>query len=268
MSIHERRFEGIWIPRALYLNDDLSWSEKLLLIEVHSLDQDEQRGCWKSGTELAKFLKLSEQRVAHMITDLKRKGWLEQIWTNGRQRGLRSRMLHKLYGGDENRQLSKTTVDNCQKRQLSTVKNDSSNIEEHISSTEERIERDTRERYETSLGTLVNEDVAVEFDELMVWLQNKKRLKHLPPQEWEQLLIDLAKSGIHMSNFREYYEWVEKLDWVTGTVSPRLLRGQVEAYMRRDELADKRKVKEATNGKRNGGGRTAAQRLAELQAKG
>jgi len=36
----KRDFKGVWIPKQIYLNNSLSWPEKILLIEIDSLDKD------------------------------------------------------------------------------------------------------------------------------------------------------------------------------------------------------------------------------------
>ena len=84
----ERKFEGVWIPAEVWLNPSLSISEKCLLVEINSLDNSEEKGCFASNDFLAKFLGLSESRLANMLTDLKKRGHIQQVFFDGRQRGL------------------------------------------------------------------------------------------------------------------------------------------------------------------------------------
>lgn len=69
-----RDFKGVWIPKEIYLNTELSWTEKIFLIEVHSLEGED--GCFASNSHFAEFLDLSEGAVANLITKLKTGGWL------------------------------------------------------------------------------------------------------------------------------------------------------------------------------------------------
>jgi DNA-binding MarR family transcriptional regulator len=85
----DRDFKGVWIPREIYLADDLSWSEKILLVEIHSLDSDAKKGCYASARHLAEFLGVTAGRVKNMIVDLKTKGYLKELWSDGHSRGLR-----------------------------------------------------------------------------------------------------------------------------------------------------------------------------------
>ena len=83
-----RDFKGVWIPKAIWLNPDLSIIEKVLLVEIDSLDNSD-RGCFASNEYLASFVQLSEGRVANIISDLKKRGFIIQVFFDGRNRGLR-----------------------------------------------------------------------------------------------------------------------------------------------------------------------------------
>lgn len=82
----ERGFKGIWIPREIYLNQDLSPTEKILLAEVESLDKGE--GCYASNKYFAQFLKISEGQCANVLTSLRKKGLLITKRFDGRTRWL------------------------------------------------------------------------------------------------------------------------------------------------------------------------------------
>ncbi|WP_322528957.1 DnaT-like ssDNA-binding domain-containing protein [Salinicola sp. LHM] len=81
----ERAFRGVWIPADVWLNRDLSMQEKVMLVEIDSL-QSPTRGCYKSNKKLAEFFQLSPNRVSEIISSLAKKGWvrIEQI-RNGKQ---------------------------------------------------------------------------------------------------------------------------------------------------------------------------------------
>ncbi len=40
MEKPSRDFKGIWIPKEIWLSDQLSLMEKILLVEIHSLDNE------------------------------------------------------------------------------------------------------------------------------------------------------------------------------------------------------------------------------------
>lgn len=84
----KRDFKGVWVPKEIYLSKKLSWTEKILLLEIDSLDND-QKGCYASNQYLANHLGIKPNSLANMISKLKSLGYIEQLWFDGRNRGLR-----------------------------------------------------------------------------------------------------------------------------------------------------------------------------------
>lgn len=71
----ERDFKGVWIPREIWLDNNLGWSAKLLLVEIDSLEQNGE--CFASNEHFAKFFGLSKDRISKLISELKEKGYIE-----------------------------------------------------------------------------------------------------------------------------------------------------------------------------------------------
>lgn len=86
----ERDFKGVWIPKNIWLNGDLSLIEKCLIVEIDSLDNDPETGCFASNEYLSKFIGISEGTCANIISGLKKRGYIIQVFFDGRNRGLRS----------------------------------------------------------------------------------------------------------------------------------------------------------------------------------
>lgn len=72
----QRDFKGVWIPKEIWLDDNLGWSEKLLLVEVDSLASNE-KGCFATNDYFSDFFKLSKDRISKLISSLKNKGYIE-----------------------------------------------------------------------------------------------------------------------------------------------------------------------------------------------
>lgn len=83
-----RDFKGVWIPREIYLNKELSWTEKLLLIEIDSLDCGD--GCTASNNYFMDLFGLAERTVQLALAKLKELGFVEVVSFDGRQRILHS----------------------------------------------------------------------------------------------------------------------------------------------------------------------------------
>ena len=74
--MEERQFKGVWIPKEIWLTSELSLQEKVILVEIESLE-DEERGCFASNNYFAKFFNLTPSRVSQIINLLVEKNYLE-----------------------------------------------------------------------------------------------------------------------------------------------------------------------------------------------
>lgn len=66
-----RAFKGVWIPKEMWLSEDLTLQEKVFLVEIDSLDNEE--GCFASNGYFADFFQLSKSRVSQIISSLEKK---------------------------------------------------------------------------------------------------------------------------------------------------------------------------------------------------
>lgn len=93
-----RQFKGVWIPAELWLDHSLSITEKVMMVEIGSL-QDPVRGCYASNSHFAKFFSLSNSRVSEIISALSARGLLRvELIRDGRQVVERRVRLSNLFG--------------------------------------------------------------------------------------------------------------------------------------------------------------------------
>lgn len=85
---YERDFKGVWIPKDIWLSSDLSLMEKVLFVEIHSLDNE--RGCYASNGHFAKFFDVSERQVRTYVGQLKAKGYVTVTIANRNERVIRT----------------------------------------------------------------------------------------------------------------------------------------------------------------------------------
>lgn len=71
----QREFKGVWIPAYIWLDNDLTWTEKLLLVEIDSLAKNGE--CFASNKHFAEFFSLSKDRVSRVVSSLRDKGYVE-----------------------------------------------------------------------------------------------------------------------------------------------------------------------------------------------
>ena len=91
MNAADRNFQGIWIPKLIYLNTEVNWYAKILFLEIHSFTEHGKE-CYMSNKYISSFLKISERQVSRYISELKALEWIEETSFDGRKRYLRSRL--------------------------------------------------------------------------------------------------------------------------------------------------------------------------------
>lgn len=85
---HDRDFKGIWIPKEIWLDSSMTLQEKIMLVEIHSLDNE--KGCFASNEYFAKFFDISTVRISQIINHLIEKGFVVNGGFDGRRRILRT----------------------------------------------------------------------------------------------------------------------------------------------------------------------------------
>ena len=84
----ERDFKGVWIPKEIWLDTRLNALDKIILVEVNSLDGAD--GCFASNEYLAEFCQCSEAKVSKSISLLTELGYIEVVKFDGRKRFLKT----------------------------------------------------------------------------------------------------------------------------------------------------------------------------------
>ncbi len=88
MERHERDFKGVWIPRDIWLSDHLSVMEKVLFVEIHSLDN--ARGCFASNAYFAEFFQVSTRQIIRYLSSLREHGFITVMVRNKNERVIRT----------------------------------------------------------------------------------------------------------------------------------------------------------------------------------
>jgi hypothetical protein len=74
----KRDFKGVWICKEIWLDKTLTWMEKLLLVEINSLDSVDT--CFASNNHFAKFFDLSASRISQMVNSLIKKKYITVLY--------------------------------------------------------------------------------------------------------------------------------------------------------------------------------------------
>ena len=92
-----REFKGVWIPKHIWLDETLTWMQKLLLVEIDSLDEIDH--CFAGNAHFANHLQLSPSRISELISKLLELGYITiHRQKKGKQEIKRTiRLAHKNY---------------------------------------------------------------------------------------------------------------------------------------------------------------------------
>lgn len=73
----ERDFKGVWIPKEIWCDNDLTIEEKGLLVELSRLCTE--NGCFATDEYLSSFLNFKKEDVTKYISSLQSKGYIDVV---------------------------------------------------------------------------------------------------------------------------------------------------------------------------------------------
>ena len=198
-SKQERSFKGVWIPKELWVDRNLTDKEKLFLVEINSLDNDE--GCFATNAHFAEFFNISKRRVIEVIQSLIDKGYIgsEVTYKHGTKQVYRRTL--KILKGYIN--LPREDMDTRGGAETCTGNNTSINI--NINTIVEYLNNKLNTRYKTTtkstrdlIKARLNQDFTV--DDFKVVIDKQYDLWH----NKEDMSIYLRPSTLFGNNFEGY----------------------------------------------------------------
>ena len=90
----ERIVKGIWIPIEIWMDKDLSWNEKILLMEIDSF-KSKDRECYISNEYIAELLGVSVSWASKCLSHLLDLGLVRVVKFDGRKRYVESTIQFK-----------------------------------------------------------------------------------------------------------------------------------------------------------------------------
>jgi len=182
-----RKFLGIWIPKEIYLNNDLSWTDKILVIEILSLDNE--RGCFASNDYFAEFLGVTKTTISTSISKLKELGFIEQISFDGRTRILKAVYkkidnphTRKLKGRIQENLKHNNTVNKTTNKTIKKEKKYIQKIDENLKDEKPKLSNDPV--INTKVNSILNGATYINVEDLKKqreWLEHCSRYLLLDP---------------------------------------------------------------------------------------
>jgi hypothetical protein len=91
-----RDFKGVWIPKHIWDNKEMIWTEKLLFIEIDSLAKNGE--CFASNEHFAEFLSVSTRQIQNLLSTLQQKGFIKiQLFYKGNTKIVCKRIISPLH---------------------------------------------------------------------------------------------------------------------------------------------------------------------------
>lgn len=72
----ESNFKGIWIPKEILLNNDLTDKEKIVL-SISLCFSEDDKACYVGNRYLARILNVTQNRASKIVSSLQDKGYVE-----------------------------------------------------------------------------------------------------------------------------------------------------------------------------------------------
>jgi uncharacterized phage protein (TIGR02220 family) len=263
----ERDFKGVWIPKEIFLNEALSWAEKILLIEIDSLDQNGQ-GCFASNEYLAKFVQVSEGSMANMIVKLMNKGYIIKKGFDGRKRYVSlnpdltkilsqtSQKYESRVNKNMNSDFTKTLTQGSQKNEhINTISNTTNNT---------IINKQKKEKKPSpSIKNISVEDLEYyqEFCQVINYLSEKTDVKYNIPKDVATLkkyknyilILEILKDGNDPDALMsvidsKYNEWISDEKMCKYLVPSTLFRkSNFEKYLTQSQIKSVKTLKNELN---------------------
>lgn len=175
----ERIVKGIWIPIEIWKNAELSWNEKILLMEIDSFTNNE-KDFFMSDERIAELLDTSERNASRMVSNLIKKGYIERSRYDGRQRFLRSLIRYDKIGESDPPKMASQIRQGCRNTNNSLLKNtlDKSKVA-HIKDSKRFVKPSIDEvaDYCRERGNAVDPERFWNFYESKGWMVGKSKMK-------------------------------------------------------------------------------------------
>ena len=185
----ERIVKGIWVPIEIWEAEDLSWNEKILLMDVDSFTQ-KGKECYISNRYIADKLGVSERTASEYLTHLINAGYVRLVRFDGRCRFVES-ALPSLQGSIEanfKADWKNTSMQGGKKLQ------ETNSIDDLNKRTDK--EKTIKEKANPFLLYNALREAGVEERTALDWI-HVRRAKRLASTEtgWKETLAEIRKTG-------------------------------------------------------------------------
>ena len=176
-DLEHRDFKGIWIPKEVWIDENLNFLEKCILMEIDSLDNGD--GCYASNKYLAEFCQCSERKISEAISTLQSYFVISVEYLDGNKRIIHSELrVEKSARGVEKSARGGSRI--CDKEIIDEKSNKETVIENSIG-TPKRFTKPTLQEvkeYCLERGNAVDPQKFFDYYESVGWKVGKNPMKN------------------------------------------------------------------------------------------
>jgi len=191
----ERIVKGIWIPIEIWQDTDLSWNEKILLMEIDSFTS-RGRECYISNEYIANLLGVADRTARGYLSHLVDRNLVKVVSFDGRVRMLESNLVSCQAEWQKSARQSGENLPHTYNKSTGIKDDKSSSIYSakvaFVKPTIEEVRAYCRER-----GNSVDPEAFIAHYESNGWMVGRNKMKN-----WRQAIITWEKSHIGIRDNR------------------------------------------------------------------
>ena len=185
----ERIVKGIWIPIEIWMNKDLSWNEKILLMEIDSFTSKD-RECYISNEYIAELLGVSVRWASKCLSHLLDLGLVRVVKFDGRKRYVESTIQFKADLNDSSMQDGIKVPHTNNNEYINNTLSNKDTRQKFVKPSIEEIRQYCQEK-----GVNVDAEQFFNFYESKGWLIGKS-----PMENWRAAVSTWAKRMVKSPN--------------------------------------------------------------------
>ena len=185
----ERIVKGIWIPIEIWMDKDLSWNEKILLMEIDSFTSKD-RECYISNEYIAELLGVSVSWASKCLSHLLDLGLVRVVKFDGRKRYVESTIQFKADLNDSSMQDGIKVPHTNNNEYINNTLSNKDTRQKFVKPSIEEIRQYCQEK-----GVNVDAEQFFNFYESKGWLIGKS-----PMENWRAAVSTWAKRMVKSPN--------------------------------------------------------------------
>jgi DNA-binding MarR family transcriptional regulator len=201
-------FKGVWIPRAVFVIDDLTLHQKIVVSMVINLTSDEP--CYATNHYIGEILGIHPTRVSVHLNNLKKMGYLDIKIVRNKDKHITKRLitptpaLRNRIGG-----LSETANQPISETAKGIIKKDNKEDNKHISKSNRLIKDREKEDFKKFWFTIpelrrINKPLT---------LKHWKEATHKESVETIQNAMELFVQRVEPQFIKTSYNWLKQEYW-------------------------------------------------------